>query len=444
MNVYDATDVFTPTSPAIRNFIERESINDKMVNALITPGKQIIVYGHTGSGKTTLIINKLNQLYENHIFTRCESGLTVDQLLLSAFDQLKVYYEAEKINNKKRSVSTSVSTDYFGIKSKIDVHLSKNIQSRKKPIVPPQLTPEKLAKFLGEVNCCWVLEDFHKIDKKEKKRLSQIMKIFMDMAVVYKTIKIVCIGAVNTAREVVEYDKEMQNRVAEICVPLMTKKELRLIMTNGEKLLNFSIDNKVKDLIVSYSKGLAAVCHQLCLNLCFTAGINETLKEKEIIRSHNFREALKQFIEDSSDTLKADFDKALRTVRKQKYQNCRLIIHSFAESSQDGLTYPELKKKINQLEPLYSASNLTRYLKQLQTNDFGNIIEYDAISGKYSFIDPLHHTFALALIDEHRIKYTRSYPKLSDISIDDLEQVTRFIENHLEKFSSDYFRKLDE
>ena len=57
-NSYDVYDVFTPSQPAKLSFIDRDSINDSLVNALNTPGKQIVVYGHSGSGKTTLLSNK--------------------------------------------------------------------------------------------------------------------------------------------------------------------------------------------------------------------------------------------------------------------------------------------------------------------------------------------------------------------------------------------------
>jgi len=43
-------DVFTPTKPARIAFVERDSVNDKLVNSLTTPGKQIVVYGHSGTG----------------------------------------------------------------------------------------------------------------------------------------------------------------------------------------------------------------------------------------------------------------------------------------------------------------------------------------------------------------------------------------------------------
>ena len=81
-------EVFTPTKPARLTFVERETINDKLVNGILTPGKQLIVYGHSGSGKSTLLVNKLHQLYENHITTRCMKGVTFEQIMLDAFDQL--------------------------------------------------------------------------------------------------------------------------------------------------------------------------------------------------------------------------------------------------------------------------------------------------------------------------------------------------------------------
>lgn len=72
---HSVRDVFTPTKPARIAFVEREEVNDKLVNALRTPGKQLVVYGHSGTGKTTLLLNKLQQLYEHHITTRCMKGL---------------------------------------------------------------------------------------------------------------------------------------------------------------------------------------------------------------------------------------------------------------------------------------------------------------------------------------------------------------------------------
>jgi excinuclease UvrABC ATPase subunit len=170
-------DVFTPTTPARLAFVERESINTKLVNALETPGKQVVVYGYSGSGKTTLLENKLHQAYERHLTTRCVQGLSFEQLVLDAFDQLEGFYESELTGIKKTSLSSSIGAQYATIKAQVKAQSDSEEQRKQQRILPPQLTPQTLARLLGEAGCCWVLEDFHKMESGEKVKLAQIMKV---------------------------------------------------------------------------------------------------------------------------------------------------------------------------------------------------------------------------------------------------------------------------
>ena len=56
---YETYSVFTPSQPAELTFVDREEVNKQLVDSIRTPGRQLIVYGFRGSGKTTLINNKL-------------------------------------------------------------------------------------------------------------------------------------------------------------------------------------------------------------------------------------------------------------------------------------------------------------------------------------------------------------------------------------------------
>lgn len=118
-------------------------------------------------------------------------------------------------------------------------------QRKQQQILPPQSTPQMLARLLGGAECCWVLEDFHKMESTEKVKLAQIMKVFMDMADAYRNLKIIAIGAVGSARQAVEADAEMKNRVSEIFVPLMSDEEIGQIIQKGQDLLNFSMNINV-------------------------------------------------------------------------------------------------------------------------------------------------------------------------------------------------------
>lgn len=414
MTMVDVYDVFTPTKPARLTFIERDNINEKLVNALRTPGKQVVVYGHSGSGKTTLLVNKLHQLYEWHITTRCTAGITYDQIILDAFDQLSPFYNSENTKTKKSSINSQISQDYFLIKSKISSDISEDNQVKSIRYLPPQLTPQSLAKFIGIVKGCWVIEDFHKVDENERKKLSQTMKVFMDMADEYKEVKIIAIGAVDTARRVIEYDNEMRNRVAEIHVPLMEESEIEQIIYKGSKLLNISIGNNIVKEISNYANGLASICHHLCLNLCVVNDIYQATDEISTINDTSLDKALAIYLNESSDTLKKAFDNAFKQKKGKKFNNAKLILKALSELPQEGASRAEIYQNIIKIQTDYPQGNLTLFLKNLSTYNDDSLIRYDSVSGKYSFKDPMYRAYALALFstDHKNTDYIKSLKKL--------------------------------
>ena len=53
--VYELKNVFTPTTSANISYITRENVENRLRKALDIPGKQVVIYGHSGSGKTTVL-----------------------------------------------------------------------------------------------------------------------------------------------------------------------------------------------------------------------------------------------------------------------------------------------------------------------------------------------------------------------------------------------------
>lgn len=397
METFLTRDVFTPTKPARIAFVERDSVNDKLVNSLSTPGKQIVVYGHSGTGKTTLLVNKLTQLYDRHITTRCMKGIKFEQLILDAFDQLAPFYTQERQLAKKLSGGIDLDASYLMLQARLSAHSSVDASQKEARILPPQLTPQALGRFLGAQNACWVLEDFHKIDESEKEKLSQLMKVFMDLSDDYPELKIIALGAVDTARQVVDYDHEMRNRVAEVHVSLMTEQEIAGIISKGEGALNVKFNPEIKELVSRHSNGLASVCHHLCLNMCSAAGVIQTAQGEpvELTRKH-FESAVKTYVEEASDSIKSAFDKALKQRRKTQYDNARLILEALSSLGEAGTARTEIHKRIQRNESKYPEANLKYLLQKLCTLEYGAIIRFDSNSGLYSFADPIYRAYAIA------------------------------------------------
>lgn len=388
MNIELTRAVFTPTSPARVAFVERSAINDKLVNALSTPGKQIVVYGHSGSGKTTFLVNKLKQTYEFHITTRCMKGMKFEQIILDAFDQLSPFYQNERTSGKKSTITTDLSSSYLAIQAKLSASETTEQSSKEVRMLPPQLTAQALGRFMGAANACWLIEDFHKIEEGEKPKLSQLMKIFMDLADEFMDLKIIALGAVDTARQVIDYDPEMRNRVAEIHVSLMSEEEISEIIAKGEAALNVVIGQDIKNLISRYSNGLASVCHHLCLNMCNAEGLNQTSPRKLIFNKSAFEKALKMYVEEASDSIRSSFDKAMKQRRSSAYNNQELILRALMSFKERGASRKELFRKIVEKNPKYPETNLKTCLPKLSKPEYGEIVRYDLNSGLILFPIP--------------------------------------------------------
>lgn len=399
MTKYFLREVFTPATPARVAFVERESINERLVSALQTPGKQIIVYGHTGSGKTTLLQNKLMQTHPNHVTTRCMKGMRFDQLIAEAFVSSNAL-AVSSVEVKKSEATTARigKKSFFGI----EVESGTDTTLKKSAIVAPNSTIQQLGRTLGEAGACWLLEDFHKIEAEERLKLAQAMKLFMDMAAEFPDLKVIAIGAVDSARHVVECDPEMRNRVAEISVPLMNEYELLDIVAKGARALNCRVDPQYSRGMALLSNGLPAVMHQLCLHYFEQNHVTETQEHLASLGVNGYQQAIACYVEESSDTLKKAFDGALVKNRRAKEDHFSLILRALTKFSQDGAQGFEILEKIKELKPGYNASNFQRHLKTLTTPARHNILRFESNSQRFSFAEPIFRAFAAAFFAKER------------------------------------------
>lgn len=415
-DIFQVQEIFTPTSPAKINFIERNSINTRLVRAMRTPGTQIIVYGQSGSGKTTIQENKLYQIYENHIKTSCMKGMSFESVLLDGFDQLAAYYLSETTDALSTSIEANIKSSYGLIDFQIKSSSTKVTGSKSVRILPPQLTAQNLTRFMGAAGYCWVLDDFHKIQEEDKEELSQLLKVFMDMSNEYKELKIICVGAVNTARQVVQYDPEMKNRVAEIKVPLMSEEEINQITSKGFKLLNISIDQEVilKD-IFHYSNGLASICHKLCLLICECLEVEGTIETSsaqnsgEKVSLEHLAYAIQEYLDDASDTIKHSFDRAFAI------DSSPIVLEALSECGEDGECIDGITEVIRSFGENIKKNDIVHVFRRLECETGESLIRFDADTSMYSFTTPFIMTFARSLFEHSSYRQQMSQGELMEV-----------------------------
>ena len=401
---FRATEVFTPTTSAKLTFVERDHLNNRLVNALWTPGKQIVLYGRSGGGKTTLIKNKMLQVYsEAPIISKCTSSTSFEDCILDAFDQLAPFYKHESMDSEKSKISPQLKAKVIGIEAQIGGAKENASEGLHRRALPPQLTPSFLARLIGKSGKCWILEDFHRVSLHGQEKLAQTMKIFKDTADEFPNARIIAIGAVGSAREIVSLEPDMWNRVAEIEVPLMNDGEIRELISTGSRLMNLELDSRAKESIVKLSNGLGSVCHQICLNMCLNKDLQETKRETVYLSGVDLERAIDLWLEDSADTLKSAYDIAIRATRRSKFDNCRLIVESLAVFGSEGATHAEILETIRKEERQYNSGSLTKYLRIMTSRERDFTLIFDPNSRKYSFSWPVLHSYVRAKKDSARV-----------------------------------------
>lgn len=393
MMKHQLTAVFTPATPATITFVERDIINNRLVRALELPGNQIVLYGHTGSGKSTLLQNILNRTYEKQITTNCMKGMTFDEIILDAFDQLKEFYISEITNNKRTHVNASLKAEYIAMQgqlSKIHETASGDKQQR---VMPPLLTGQNLGRLLGESGYCWVIEDFHKIGEEEKVKLAQLMKVCVNLSNTYNELKIIVLGAANTAYQVVQADPELSKRISEIHVVLMNSDEIKNIIKKGCDALNIRINDELQNDIVKYSNGLASICHKICYLLCSAAMISSTVDNTIEFSHEDLQGALQEYLDDAEATLKYAFDCA------SKYVKAIQVLKVLVNVEMEGAHIDELYKLARDNTIYITKKDLQEYLDNLTSDAYGKILKLDDNTKVYSFIDPFYRCFAMTFFN---------------------------------------------
>lgn len=418
-NKHKLNEVFTPSTSAVLTFVERPDINKQITKALTMPGMQLIVYGHSGSGKTTITQNILNEKSIKFITTNCILDTTINDILLDAFDKLNPFYTSETTKKTGNKISSELKASYLNLDSVIKSEIYSESTDKKQRALPIQLTPQRLAEFLGIAKVVWILEDFHKVAKDERQKLSQILKIFVDTSNKYKDVKVIAIGAVGTAREVVNYDTELNNRISEVSVPLMLKTELESIIAKGEKLLNVDFSEKVHSDIINFSNSLASICHHLCYSICFNHNIENTTKTKKKFKDESLKSAVVDYLKQNSDSFKEILDRALKH-RDGKFDNTKAILQAFCKSDKEELTQKEVLSFKNN-HYIYKA-NLPEYLHKLTTADYGEILRFDDNSGKFSFSNPFFKAYTIMSFSMEEKESTRT-----TLNFDNIEEIMKLL-----------------
>ncbi len=390
---YELAEVFTPTVSAEVAYTHRDDIEKQLDKAIDIPGKQVVIFGHSGSGKTTVLKHILNRKNIRIITSACTASSTIESIILDAFDQLNPYYVSGSTESVKKGISGELSAEYHNIARSISSTVSAfseiEHEVNKLRVLPPQLTEQRLCHFICSADLIWVIEDFHKVNDDEKIKISQMMKLFMDRTPAGRKSKIVVLGAAEHGYEVCKYDSELNNRVAEVEVPLLTEGEIKNIIQLGCKALNISMSDNLIANIAQYSNCLATIAHQLAYNLCYNSDVKTTQKKTKVISDEKLNKAVEDFTSEKQDTYNKLYMEITKH-NKAKFSNVELILDAVS-SLDDNVIHRDIFDYIAKNNPDYPQSNASAYLAKLCSPTLNEVLRNTG--GRYSFSDPFFKAY---------------------------------------------------
>lgn len=414
-NKHKLQDVFTPGTIAKVNYLRRKDLEKRIITSLETPGVQIILYGHSGSGKTTVIRKLLEEKNYKFIRTQCATDRTLNDIILDAFSQLDSYCISEKTLKKGQKMSTTLKNEMESIKSEISYVTENSTEQKLTKLLPTRLTPQKLAEIFRETGKLWIIEDFHKLCEEEKQKLADVMKIFVDEANDIETdeqqTKIVCIGAVNTPRELITLDPNLSSRVEQIKVPLLKDEEIKEIIEQGCYLLNVVMSENLVQNLVSYSNNIGSLAHFMCLDICNDLDVKKTSLRKVFVNDKSFEVAIRGYLNRNSDTLQKTYDLITAKNKAAWY-----ILKTLNRCKKDSITYKNLINRINPKYNQISEDDIKQALAELQSQPY-YIIRYDEDRNSYSFSTPFWSAFIRIQLESEQAEQNKKKNNINALII---------------------------
>jgi len=241
-----------------------------------------------------------------------------------------------------------------------------------------------------------ILEDFHYLSPETQRDFAIELKALHEVS----KLSVIVVGVWLEENRLIVYNGDLTGRVIPINADLWTKEDLLAVVIEGENLLNVSFDRSFIDELLDKCFDSVSIVQECCRRACRDADIFTTQgvrKPVAVIKSVD--DLVREVVNEQRGRYRAfltNFADGFQDTRLEMYRWLLWPILT-AESKQleNGLTYAEIRKSLQQRHPSgaeLNPGNITQALQsaaslQVDKNIKPIIIDYDSTTRRLSVVD---------------------------------------------------------
>jgi hypothetical protein len=266
--------VFTPRNPPQREMFTRRNepdmhgnpgLQDSLRDALREPGGQVILYGDTGVGKSTLLKYAAEDEGMQLLSVECVSRRSFDAHIDMAIREITSEREVEIVEAGSREMGAEA-----GISKVITIR--GHVRNQRGQDVRVEILARApllaLAETLQSADLrLLAFDNFQNVDARERDAFAQAFEVLSDRSSETGDVKMVVLGVADDAASLVGESGSVRRRTTEIGVPRMPDPEILEIFENGFRLLRLRPVGDAHDRLVFYCDGFPYFAHLLGLGV---------------------------------------------------------------------------------------------------------------------------------------------------------------------------------
>jgi energy-coupling factor transporter ATP-binding protein EcfA2 len=380
-----AGQVFKPNTPisGAELFSGRISQIRRVLDVIFQQGQHAIIFGERGVGKTSLanvfssFIPAENSKH-NLLSTRinCDLKDTFTSVWRKVVEEMQLTGETKSIGFKPNTEQKSFGVNDF--------------------FPNDTIRPDEVRRALTQLSNNFlpviVIDEFDRLKEDVRKIFADLIKTLSD----YESVAtIILIGVGENVTQLINDHQSVSRAMAQVQMPRMGVLEIREIINSRMSRLKMTIDEDAISRISLLSMGLPHYCHLIGLHATRDALDNNSMTIKE----SNILAAIKKAIEDSQHTIKTNYLKAIRSLKKDNLFTDVLLSCALAETNELGeFSGQDVRTQMPRVTgKQYEIPAFAQHLKEFSEIKRGKVLIKSGEKRlyRYKFADPLMQPYII-------------------------------------------------